>query len=135
TRARGALAAQVWFELVLGEIERDTGYGLASVRHFQTATDLAAIAGQPAALVWAWVGVAQGHLLLGNLDDAAAALERADAQGDSPVATSWATRARTHAWLRAARGDLAGARDQLVDIAAVVQRDAIWTFEASLRHD
>jgi DNA-binding CsgD family transcriptional regulator/tetratricopeptide (TPR) repeat protein len=135
TRQRGALAAQVWLELVLGEVERDTGYGKAAVRHFETATNLAALAGQPAALVWAWVGVAQGQLILGNLDDAAEALARADAEGDSPIATSWATRERTHAWLQAGRGDLVAARDRLVDIAGAVESDGIWTFEASLRHD
>jgi DNA-binding CsgD family transcriptional regulator/tetratricopeptide (TPR) repeat protein len=135
TRERGAVAAQVWFEIVLGEIERDCGYGRAAVDHFETATALAPVAGQQAALVWAWVGVAQGRLLLGELDAAEQALDRADAEGDSPIATSWATRARTHAWLLAGRGDLVGARDAIVGIANTVERDGIWTFEASLRHD
>ena len=67
-------------------------------------------AGQDAALVWAHVGVAQGHLLLGECGPAAAALRRADEVGESPVATSVATRERTRAWLDACRGDLAAAR-------------------------
>ncbi len=100
--AAGALAATVWFHLVLGEVERDSGYGRAALRHFEAATALAARAGQQAAAVWALVGVAQGHLLLGDTAAAAAALEEADAAGDSPVATSWATR-RAHAGVAAGR--------------------------------
>jgi DNA-binding NarL/FixJ family response regulator len=81
------------------------------------------------------VGVAQGRLLLGELDAAAEALDRADAEGDSPVATSWSTRERTRAWLIAGRGDLVGARELLMDIAEAVRADGIWVFEVALRHD
>lgn len=134
-RQRGALAAQVWFQVVLGEIERDCGYARAAIDHFEAAAALAAIAGQQAASVWAWVGVAQGQLLLGEVDAAADALDRADAAGGSPVATSWSTAVRTRAWLMAGRGDLAGARKVLSSVAAEVRADGISTFEASLQHD
>ena len=36
TLKRNALAAQVWFEIMLGEIERNCGYGRASIDHFET---------------------------------------------------------------------------------------------------
>jgi DNA-binding CsgD family transcriptional regulator len=132
---RGALAAQVWFEVVLGEIERDCGYAQASIDHFESAVTLAALAGQQAALVWAWVGVAQGRLLLGDIAGGSEALDRAEAVGDSPVATSWSTAMRTRAWLLAGRGDLGGARKLLSTVATVVRGDGIWTFEATLHHD
>ena len=72
-RDSGASAAVVWFEVVLGEIARDSGHGHVAVLHFGVATELADHAGQQAALVWAWVGVAQGHLLVGEVDQAARA--------------------------------------------------------------
>ena len=90
-RRRGALAAQVWFHIVLGEIDRDCGYGRAAIEHFEAAANLAVVAGQSAAGVEAWVGVAQGRLLLGDSAAGAEALDRADASGASPVATSWST--------------------------------------------
>jgi DNA-binding CsgD family transcriptional regulator len=134
-RQRGALAAQVWFHIVLGEIERDCGYGRAAIDHFEAAANLAVVAGQSAASVWAWVGVAQGRLLLGDSAAGAEALDRADAAGGSPVATSWSTAVRTRAWLMASQGDLAGARAVVTRVAEVVRADGIWTFEASLQHD
>ena len=94
-RTANALGAWVWFEMVLAEIARDTGRGGEAIRRFAGAAGAAASSGQEAALVWAHVGVAQGHLLLGECGPAEEALARADAVGDSPVATSWATRERT----------------------------------------
>ena len=91
--------------------------------------------GQHAALVWAHVGVAQGHLLLGRCVEAAAALELADQAGDSPVATSIATRERTRAWLDACRGDLASARERIRATIAPVRRDEILVMEVALLHD
>jgi ATP/maltotriose-dependent transcriptional regulator MalT len=132
---RGAAAAEVWFHVVLGEIERDCGYASAAIGHFEVAAVTAESAGQQAALVWAWVGVAQGHLLLGEVDAADAALERVTALGESPLATSWSTAERTRAWLMAGRGDLPAARKRLVDVAEVLRADGIWSFEASLLHD
>ena len=85
--------------------------------------------------MWAHVGVAQGHLLLGECGPAAEALARADAAGDSPIATSWATRERTRAWLEAGLGDLVAARARLHDVIAVVQRDGVRTFESALLND
>ena len=105
-RAANAMGAWVWFEMVLAEIARDTGRAGEAIRRFTAAAGAAASSGQEAALVWAHVGVAQGHLLLGECDPAEDALARADAVGDSPVATSFATRERTRAWLEAGRGDL-----------------------------
>ena len=132
---RDALAAQVWFEVVLGEIERDRGFGRASVDHFEAATARADAAGQQAALVWAWVGVAQGQLILGNTDAGADALSRADAAGDSPDRDLLVDTGANHAWLLAGRGDLAAARRLLAEVADVLRDDGIWPFEASLRHD
>jgi DNA-binding CsgD family transcriptional regulator len=134
-RQRRALAAQVWFHIVLGEIERDCGYGRAAIDHFEAAANVAVVAGQAAASVWAWVGVAQGRLLLGDSVGGADALDRADASGSSPVATSWSTTQRTRAWLLASEGDLAGAREVLTQVAEAVRADGIWTFEATLQHD
>ena len=85
--------------------------------------------------MWAHVGVAQGHLLLGECGPAADALARADAVGDSPIATSWATRERTRAWLEAGLGDLVAARARLHDVLAVVQRDGVRTFESAVLND
>jgi ATP/maltotriose-dependent transcriptional regulator MalT len=134
-RAARALAAEVWFEIVLGEIDRDTGRGRAAIERFTAATELAGQAGQHAALVWAWVGVAQGHLIVGDADAAAVALAEADRAGDSPIATSWSTRERTRAWLIACRGDLAAARSVISTTADAVRSESIWAFEATLRHD
>ena len=61
--------------------------------------------------------------------------DRADAAGESPLATSWSTRERTRAWLLAGRGDLGAARRLLVDVADVLDGDGIWPFEASVLHD
>ena len=135
-RARNAHAhaAIVWFEVGAGEIERDSGHGHAAVQHFSAATELAEHAGQQAALVWAWVGVAQGHLLLGDVAQATGALDRADAV-TSPIATSWSTRERTRAWLLAARGELASARQLLVEVADAVRPDGLWNFETGVVHD
>ncbi len=130
-RARAAL---VWFEVVLGEIDRDSGRGADAIAHFTRAADLAPAAGQDAALVWALVGIAQGHLLLGEGAAAAAALARADAH-TSPLATSGGTRDRTRAWLMACNGDLAGARELLVQVASAARDDAIWNFECGVVHD
>lgn len=130
----GANAAVVWFDVVLGEIERDSGHGSAAVDHFTAATELADTAGQQAALVWAWVGVAQGHLLLGHAEPAAVALARADGC-NSPVATSWSTRERTRAWLMACRGDLRGARRLIAEVAEEIRLDRLYNFEGGLIHD
>lgn len=130
-RARAAL---VWFEVVLGEIDRDSGRGHEAIRHFTAAADLAPDAGQDAALVWALVGIAQGHLLLGDGPAAGAALERADAH-TSPLATSGTTRERARAWLLACNGDLAGARDLLVPIAEASREVGLWNFECGVVHD
>jgi DNA-binding CsgD family transcriptional regulator len=81
------------------------------------------------------VGVAQGHLLLGDCGRAEAALARAEAVGDSPVATSLTTRERTRAWLEAGRGDLVAARARLHDVLELVQRDEVRTFEMAVLHD
>jgi DNA-binding CsgD family transcriptional regulator len=133
-RGVGARAAVVWFEVVLGEVERDSGRGHAAVRHFTAATTLAEHAEQHAALVWAWVGVAQGNLLLGNCHEAAEALRHADACS-SPVATSQATRDRAHAWLLACEGDVSGARKLIAEVAETARHDGMWNFESGVVHD
>ena len=97
--------------------------------------DAAPSAGQDAALVWAHVGVAQGHLLLGECGPAAAALQRADEVGDSPVATSFGTRERTRAWLDACRGDLVAARARIRQVVSVTRRDEVFIFEAGVLND
>jgi DNA-binding CsgD family transcriptional regulator len=134
-KAAGALAGWVWFEVVLGEIARDSGRGHEAVHHFTTATEAAEGAGQGAALVWARVGVAQGLLLLGEADAAEQALVLADAAGHSPLSTSATTRERTRAWLMACRGDLAGARDHIALQADIVAEDGVFVFEVALLHD
>jgi DNA-binding CsgD family transcriptional regulator len=125
----------VWFEMALAELERDTGRGRAAIRRFQRVATEAEEAGQEAALVWAHVGVAQGHLLLGQCAEAAAALVRADAVGDSPVATSIGTRERARAWLDACRGDLASARQRIRDLIPTAREDEVYIFELALLHD
>lgn len=134
-RDTGALGAQVWFDMALAEIARDTGRGHKAVRRFREVVALATKAGQHAALVWAHVGVAQGHLLLGQCSEAAVALARADAAGDSPVATSVATRERTRAWLDACRGDLRSARQRVRDTIPDIRDAEVFVFEAALLHD
>ena len=134
-RSANAMAASVWLEMTLAEIARDTGRADEAIRRFSAAAGEAASSGQDAAIVWAHVGVAQGHLLLGECGPAADALARADAAGDSPIATSWATRERTRAWLDAALGDLVAARARLHEVIAVVQRDGLRTFESALLND
>ena len=134
-RAAGALAGWVWFEVVLGEIARDTGRGREAVEHFRTAAEAAEGAGQGAAAVWALVGVAQGLLLLGQADAAEDALLQADAAGDSPVSTSATTRERCRAWLMAGRGDLSAARQLIALQAEIVAQDGVFVFEVALLHD
>ncbi|HEX6568982.1 MAG TPA: LuxR family transcriptional regulator [Acidimicrobiales bacterium] len=133
--AAGAVAGWVWFEMALGEIARDTGRADEAVRRCRAVADAAPEAGQEALLVWAHVGVAQGHLLLGRCAEAAAALRRADDLGDSPVATSATTRERTRAWLDACRGDLVTARSRLARVADQLRDDEVFVFEAAVRHD
>ena len=133
--AAGALGAWVWFEMALAEVARDTGRANEAIRRFSAVADVAPTIGQDAALVWAHVGVAQGHLLLGHCVEAAAALARADDAGDSPVATSIATRERTRAWLDACRGDLEAARQRIRDAVLPIQRDEVYIFESALLHD
>lgn len=130
-----APGAALWFELVLAEIARDTGRTDEAVRRFAVVAGQARCAGWPALQVWADVGVAQGHLLAGRIDDGRAALAAADAAGHSPVATSDHTRERTRAWLLAAAGDLAGARDLLRRPADEMAEAEVFAFEATLRHD
>jgi DNA-binding CsgD family transcriptional regulator len=133
--ATNAMGAWVWLEMALAEIARDTGRGREAIRRFQAVADEASAAGQDAALVWAHVGVAQGHLLLGECGPAAVALARADEVGDSPVATSYATRERTRAWLDACRGDLATALDRIRALVELVRRDQMTIFEQALLRD
>ncbi len=133
-RSAGARAAIVWLEVVLGETERDSGQGRLAVEHFTAAAQLAEVAGQSAALVWALVGVAQGHLLLGERDPAAAALARAD-EHTSPVATSWSTRERARAWLMACDGDLPAARRLIRRVADVACDEGMANFECGVVHD
>ena len=130
----GALPAQLWFHIVLGEVWRDSGYGRRALHHFREAVALAEPAQQQASLVWSWVGVAQGHLLLGEVEPAGRALHEADAV-DSPLATSWTTRERTRAWLLAARGDLSAARRLVTEVADASAHDGMLGFESSARHD
>jgi DNA-binding CsgD family transcriptional regulator len=131
----GARSATVWFEMVLAEIARDTGRGTEAVRRFRSVAAAAESAGQRAALVWAHVGIAQGHLLLGEVDEAAVALRDADALGNSPVGTSYTTRERCRAWLTAARGDMTKAREMLLAVAEPVRRDGVYVFEVAVLHD
>jgi len=134
-RSTNAMAAWLWFEMALAELARDTGRGREAIRRFHTVADAASSVGQDAALVWAHVGVAQGHLLVGECEPAAVALERADAAGQSPVATSTLTRERTRAWLHACRGDLGSALDVLRTIADQAEAAEVHIFEAAVRHD
>ena len=133
--ATGALAAWVWFEMALAEVARDTGRAREAIRRSRGVAEVAPTVGQDAVLVWAYVGIAQGHLLLGECVEAAAALEKADNVGDSPVATSVGTRERTRAWLDACRGDLVAARQRIREALVPVHRDEIYTFEVALLHD
>src|SRR6266542_1456942 len=121
--------------MAIAEIARATGRGREAIRRFQGVADAAATAGQDAALVWAHVGVAQGHLLVGECDRGAAALRRADDVGESPVATSVGTRERTRAWLDACRGDLRSALDRIRAVADVARRDQMVIFEVGVLHD
>lgn len=134
-RAANALGAWLWFEMTLAEIARDTGRGREAIRRFRAVADTAHAARQDAALVWAHVGVAQGHLLVGECEEAAAALQRADAEGDSPVATSFGTRERTRAWLEACQGELASAVARIRAVAEAARREEMWIFEVGVRHD
>lgn len=127
-------AATVWFDIVLGEVERDSGHGTAAARHFRAAVERAGEVGQQAALVWAWVGVAQAALLLGDAETAAGALAEADSI-ESPVATSRTTRDRARAWLLACRGDLPSARRLLADVVATSRHDGLRNFEVGVVHD
>jgi ATP/maltotriose-dependent transcriptional regulator MalT len=133
--ATGAWGAWIWFNMSLAEIARDTGRAHETIRRFSEVADAAPRVGQHASLVWAHVGVAQGHLLLGQCAEAAAALARADAAGESPVATSVGTRERTRAWLDACRGDLASARQRIRELVAPIREDGMYIFEAALLHD
>ena len=121
--------------MALAEIARDTGRAREAIRRFQAVADAAPAAGQHAALVWAHVGVAQGHLLLGECGPAASAVQRADEVGESPVATSIATLERTRAWLDACRGDLVGARVRIRMVVELLRRDHVFIFEAGVLHD
>ncbi len=133
-RSVNAMGAWVWFEMALAEIARDTGRGREAIRRFQGVADAAHAAGQDATLVWAHVGVAQGHLLVGECAEAAAALGLAD-EVESPVASSETTRERTRAWLEACRGDLPSALDRIRSVAELVRRDQMHVFEKSVLHD
>jgi DNA-binding CsgD family transcriptional regulator len=133
--ATNAMGAWVWFEMALAEIARDTGRGREAIRRFRAVAEVAPSAGQRAALVWAHVGVAQGHLLLGECVPAASAMRRADDVGESPVATSLATRERTRAWLDACRGDLVAARARIREVVELARRDQVFTFESALLND
>jgi DNA-binding CsgD family transcriptional regulator len=134
-RSTSAVGAWIWFAMSLGEIARDTGRGHEAVRRFAEVAEVAPTVGQHAALVWAHVGVAQGHLLLGDCSAAAKALAQADDAGDSPVATSWGTRERTRAWLDMCRGDLVSARRRITDTLASTRNHDVVIFEAALAHD
>ncbi|MGD9701216.1 MAG: AAA family ATPase [Acidimicrobiia bacterium] len=133
--ATSALGAWIWFEMSLAEVARDTGRAHEAIRRFRDVAEAAPKVGQHAALVWAHVGVAQGHLLLGRCAEAAAALEQADLVGDSPVATSVATRERARAWLEACQGDLVSARERIRSTIAPVRQDELYIFELTLLHD
>ena len=133
--ATNATGAWVWFEMALGEVARDTGRAREAIRRFRAVVDAAPSAGQHAALVWANVGVAQGHLLLGECGAAAVALARADEVGDSPVATSFGTLERTRAWLDACRGDLVAARARIRQVVTLTRRDGVFIFEAGVLND
>src|SRR5690606_936295 len=133
--ATGAWGAWIWFNMSLAEIARDTGRAHEAIRRFQEVADAAPRVGQQASLVWAYVGVAQGHLLLGQCAEAAEALALADAQGESPVATSAGTRERTRAWLDACRGDLVTARARLRETVVPIREDGMYIFEVALLHD
>ncbi len=134
-RAANAMGAWVWFEMVLAEIARDTGRARQAIQRFASVADAAPSAGQDAALVWAHVGVAQGHLLLGECGPAASALQRAEQVGDSPVATSLATRQRASAWLDACRGDLAAARARIREVIELARRDEVFLVELGALSD
>jgi DNA-binding CsgD family transcriptional regulator len=134
-RVANAMGAWVWFEMVRAEIARDTGRAKEAVDRFSAVADTAPSSGQDAALVWAHVGVAQGHLLLGECGPAAAALARSEQCGDSPVATSLATRERARAWLEACRGDLAAARARIRDVIERARHDEVFLVELGALSD
>lgn len=133
--ATGATGAWIWLEMSLAEVARDTGRAAEAIWRFGAVAEAAPGSGQHAALVWAHVGVAQGHLLLGDGDAAAEALDAADRVGDSPVATSTATRDRARAWLLACRGDLTSARSLIREVLVPVRADSVFAFEVALLQD
>lgn len=134
-RSAGALASTGWLEMILGQVERDVGDGRAAAEHFRRAFELSSGSGQEGAQVMALVGQAQGLLMVGEVDAAAAALERAEQGGPSNLAGAAALRARADAWLAAARGDLAGARALVVAAADDVHADGYLITEAWLLSD
>lgn len=133
----GAVGATMWFELVLGQVAREGGDGRATLEHFGAAADVALATGQVATAAWARFGIAQGHLLLGAVDAAAAAIDEAEADidGDHLLFNARIMRPRAHAWLLAARGDLAGARERLAAAAGELATGSLLTAETALRHD
>lgn len=124
-----------WYELVLGQIALVAGEGRPGLVHYETAASAAARTGQDAGLVWALTGQALAHLLLGDLDSAVAARDRADAIMPSPLGGAVALRARLDSWTLAAGGDLAGARRLALGAADAMQAEGLYSGEAWLRHD
>jgi len=129
------MGAWVWFEIVLAEIARDTGRAREAIRRFSAVADAARSAGQQAALVWAYVGIAQGHLLLGECGPASSGLERARQVGDSPVATSVGVYERARAWLDACHGDLVAARARIRDVVERARHDEVFLLELGALND
>ena len=136
-RATNAMGAWVWFEMALAEIARDTGRGHEAIRRFRAVAEMAPPVGpgrraglgprrrRPGPSAARRVRARRRRLS-----------QRADDVGDSPVATSFATRERTRAWLDACRGDLVAARRTHPRASpSCPDRDQVYIFETGVLHD
>ena len=134
-RAANAIGAWVWFEMVLAEIARDTGR--AARRSAGSPPSAGAARRRARRRRWCGRTSALPRVICCSASAArpSEALARADAVGDSPVATSFATRERTRAWLEAGRGDLVAARARLRDVARRRPARRVRTFESAVLND
>jgi DNA-binding CsgD family transcriptional regulator len=120
--ARGDRHAAVAWAATLGRTALDRGHAADARRWLNEALVLSRECGHVGCLAGCLAWLAEAEALLGDVAEAAGAVERAEALRTAATALYEVDVALAGAWLAAARGDVAGARAAAAGAAATAER-------------
>lgn len=118
-----------------GRVALTQGTIATAARWFREGAAVDREVGLPGRRRWSPIGLVFAAALAGDVASAQAALQEVESAPASPDRFLETDRARAHAWLDVARGDLGGARERLVAAGEAAAATGQWTLEAAALHD